>query len=112
MLQGVDCVGLVMDSIKGMEKPRFDYMTSSPDRYAILKRFARENRMNMTYAETLLWESLRGLLRTFRFRRQHIIGDFIVDFACIEQKLIIETDGGCHSEPRNRMMTDSGAKVS
>ena len=33
-----------------------------------------------------------------RFRRQHIIGDYIVDFICLKQKLIIEIDGGYHQE--------------
>lgn len=83
-----------------MDKEHYDYMTSSPDRYQTLKGFARENRLKMTFAETVLWEALRDLPTTFHFRRQHIIGDFIVDFACIEHNLVIEVDGGYHSEPR------------
>ena len=75
-------------------------MMAAPDRYAILKEFARENRKNMTLSETVLWEQLRQLPSTFHFRRQHIIGDYIVDFICLEQSLIIEVDGGYHSEPR------------
>ena len=75
-------------------------MMAAPDRYAILKEFARENRRKMTLGETILWESLRQLPSTFHFRRQHIIGDFIVDFACLEQSLVIEVDGGYHSEPQ------------
>ena len=73
---------------------------AAPDRYAILKEFARENRRKMTLSETILWEQLRQLPSTFHFRRQHIIGDFIVDFVCLEQSLIIEVDGGYHSEPQ------------
>jgi len=86
--------------VKGQR--RFEYMTSSPDRYEILKGFARENRLMMTYAETVLWELLRDFPKPFRFRRQHIIGDFIVDFACLEKQLVIEIDGGYHSEPRQQ----------
>lgn len=81
------------------EKQHFEYMTSSPDRYEILKGIARENRLRMTYAETVIWEFLRHLPKPFHFRRQHIIGDFIVDFACLEKQLVIEIDGGYHSEP-------------
>lgn len=84
------------------KKQCFDYMTSSPDRYGILKGFARENRMKMTYAETVLWDILREFPKPFHFRRQHIIGDFIVDFVCLERQLIIEVDGGCHSGPRQQ----------
>ena len=90
-----DCI------IYGMEKKeRLGFMMAAPDRYTILKEFARENRKNMTLSETLLWEQLRRLPSTFHFRRQHIIGDYIVDFVCLEQSLIIEVDGGYHSEPR------------
>ena len=83
-----------------VKKEPFGFMMAAPDRYAILKEFARENRKNMTLSETVLWEQLRQLPSTFHFRRQHIIGDFIVDFVCLEQSLIIEVDGGYHSEPR------------
>lgn len=83
-----------------VKKERFGFMMAAPDRYAILKEFARENRRKMTLGETILWESLRRLPATFHFRRQHIIGDFIVDFACLEQSLVIEVDGGYHSEPQ------------
>ena len=83
-----------------VKKERFGFMMAAPDRYAILKEFARENRRKMTLGETILWESLRQLPSTFHFRRQHIIGDFIVDFACLEQSLVIEVYGGYHSEPQ------------
>ena len=46
-----------------------------------------------------MWSALRDrrLLR-YKFRRQHPVGDFIVDFACTEYQLVIEVDGGQHSE--------------
>ena len=84
------------------KKQCFDYMTSSPDRYNILKEFARENLMKMTDGETILWETLRDFPKPFHFRRQHIIGDFIVDFVCFERQLVIEVDGGYHSEPHQQ----------
>jgi very-short-patch-repair endonuclease len=63
------------------------------------KTRARELRKNMTEAERTLWRHLR--LRQFsgyKFRRQQPIGKYIVDFVCLEKKLIIEVDGGQHSE--------------
>jgi primosomal protein N' (replication factor Y) len=53
----------------------------------------------MTDAERRLWSMLRGnRLAGYKFRRQHPIGPFIVDFACIEQQLVIEADGGQHAD--------------
>ena len=78
-----------------------EYKTAYPDRYGVLKAFARENRKQMTLAESVLWESLRrGNLSGHKFLRQHIIGDYIVDFLCRDDGLIIEVDGGYHSEPQ------------
>ena len=96
-----------------------DFRTSSPDRYRILKDFARENRKNMTEAESVLWNSLRNKSLGVKFLRQHIIGDYIVDFVCQETGLIIEVDGGYHSEPcqkeddetRTRHLESKGFKV-
>ena len=85
-----------------MRDESYVYKTSAPDRYELLKKFAQENRKKMTYAETVLWENLRGMNIGAKFRRQHIIGDFIVDFACLEKHLVIEVDGGYHAEPRQQ----------
>ena len=63
------------------------------------KTHARQLRTTMTEAERHLWRALR--LRQFdgyKFRRQHALGDYVVDFVCIEAKLIVEVDGGQHSE--------------
>ena len=63
------------------------------------KTKARELRKNLTEAERTLWRYLR--LRQFdgnKFRRQQPIGKYIVDFVCLEKKLIVEVDGGQHSE--------------
>ena len=52
----------------------------------------------MTAAEQKLWQNLRNRqLSGFKFRRQHPIGPYIVDFVCLEKKLIIEVDGGQHA---------------
>src|SRR5260370_26111027 len=60
---------------------------------------ARELRRDATDAERRLWSALRDRrLRGYRFRGQHPIGDFIVDFACTRHLLIVEADGGQHAE--------------
>ena len=80
-----------------------EYKTASPDRYGLLKAFARENRQNMTVAERILWDKLRsGVIEGHAFLRQYIIGDYIVDFLCRDNGLIIEVDGGYHSEPKQQ----------
>ena len=73
-----------------------DFKSSSPDIYPLLKENARKNRKGMTEAETVMWERLRQMPRPFRFRRQHVIGDYIVDFACLSKKLVVEVDGEHH----------------
>jgi len=59
---------------------------------------ARALRADMPDAELCLWRGLRNRqLHGARFRRQHPIGPFIVDFACVEYRLVIEVDGGHHA---------------
>jgi very-short-patch-repair endonuclease len=58
---------------------------------------ARSLRSNMTDVERILWRAIRGRqLHGNRFRRQHPIGPYIADFACLEKKCVIELDGGQH----------------
>jgi len=76
------------------------YKTASPDRYAMLRAYARENRKNATLAEQYLWEHLRRGELDVDFLRQHIVGDYIADFASRHGGLIIEVDGGYHAERR------------
>ncbi len=53
----------------------------------------------MTEAEQFLWHRIRKKqLHGFRFRRQHPIDPYIVDFVCLEAQLVIELDGGQHQE--------------
>ena len=80
----------------------YRHETASPDRYDLLKEFAKNNRREMTLSETILWESLRKELKGFRFRRQHAIGDYIADFVCLSKKLVIEVDGGYHDTPEQQ----------
>lgn len=64
-----------------------------------MKKLARDLRTNQTDAEQLLWRHLRNrLFMGTKFKRQQIIGPYIVDFVCFEQRLIVELDGGQHAE--------------
>ena len=77
-------------------------MLGRHDRSPRLKRFARHLRKESTDAESKLWSLLRdGQLNGFRFRRQHTIGGYIVDFACMKANLVIELDGGQHADAAN-----------
>ncbi len=59
--------------------------------------FAKSLRTNQTDAELKIWQALRaGRLMNYKFKRQVPLADFIVDFVCFEQKLIVEIDGGQH----------------
>lgn len=61
--------------------------------------YAQLLRNNPTPAENILWERLRQNQLGEKFRRQHPVKDFIVDFYCHKQKLIIEVDGSIHRIP-------------
>jgi len=78
--------------------------------YGLLKQFVKENRINPTQAEAVLWQFLRGDQLGEHFRRQHIIGPFIADFACLPKRVIIEIDGGYHQLP-NQQLSDAERTV-
>jgi very-short-patch-repair endonuclease len=60
---------------------------------------ARALRRHASEAESTLWKYLRGhRLKGYKFRRQVVIEPYIVDFACLEVKLIVEADGGQHTD--------------
>ena len=59
---------------------------------------AKKLRKNSTPAENLLWSRLRAeQLEGLKFRRQQLIGNYIIDFVCFEKKIVIEVDGGQHA---------------
>lgn len=66
--------------------------------------YAKELRKHSTEAEKLLWRNLRNRqLGDVKFRRQHPLGHYIVDFVSMERKLIIEIDGGQHAEAGHQL---------
>lgn len=76
--------------------------TADPALYEQLKEHAEDMRKNPTEAESAMWEMLRGKNLDAKFRRQHIIGDYIVDFVCLDKQLVVELDGGYHSDPEQQ----------
>jgi len=71
--------------------------------HPVIKLRSRKLRRSMTEAERFLWLFLRKKqLYGYRFRRQHPLGRYIVDFVCLEAGLIIEVDGGQHDELHKR----------
>ena len=68
-----------------------------------LYQYGRELRQDSTDAEKLLWAELRNRrLKGLKFRRQHPLDKFIVDFYCNEKKLVVELDGAVHDEKINK----------
>jgi len=64
-----------------------------------IKSLAKNNRKNATDAEKKFWYALRDKLKDFKFKRQFSVDNkYIVDFVCLEERLIIELDGGQHNE--------------
>lgn len=59
---------------------------------------ARALRTEMTNAERTLWQAIRQNQLGARFRRQHPIGQYIADFACLTPSIVIEVDGGQHAD--------------
>ena len=80
-------------------------------------RIARQLRVNQTVAETVLWNRIRNRqIDGHKFARQVPLLGYICDFVCRERKLIIEVDGGQHSESaadaiRDRRLIDEGYRV-
>ena len=68
--------------------------------------FAKKLRSNSTEAEKYLWYVLRNKSLGVKFRRQAVIGQFIVDFVSFEKKLIVEVDGGQHAKSEHDNVRD------
>ena len=70
---------------------------------ASTQEYARELRLRTTEAEQKLWSLLRNRqLKGKKFRRQHAIANYVVDFYCNESKLVIELDGNFHTEAETK----------
>ena len=77
-------------------------MTADPMEYALLKENAKNHRKYMTEAESAFWSMVKGNALGQRCIRQHVIGDYIVDFLFRKSKVIVEIDGGYHFTPEQQ----------
>ena len=107
-----------------LRKPSQQGKVAKPDgEYKIMQEVklstqrARSLRKNMTEAERKLWGRLREQQLGIRFRRQVVLGRYIVDFACLTPKIIIEVDGSQHAddlhydEQRTKWLESLGYRV-
>ena len=87
-LQGVDISILI----------KFDQiMNKNLHNRKYLKSYRKDLRNNLTFSEARLWSCLKNKqIEGRKFRRQHSIGNYIVDFFCFSEELIIEVDGSSH----------------
>ncbi len=99
------------------ENPKRKLHTATPAQWRALKPSARQMRHDPTPAEDALWQALRGGKLGARFRRQHAVGRFIVDFFCPSAGLVVEVDGAAHDQStgydaaRDRELEAKGFRV-
>ena len=75
------------------------------------KHIATLLRQNQTPSEAKLWQVLRNRgIGNLKFRRKCRIGNYVVDFCCLEKKLVIEVDGGHHNDPQFQLMDEQRQK--
>jgi adenine-specific DNA-methyltransferase len=93
-------------------------MLGQTNKRIVSNKLQRTLRNEMTHAEKALWKVLRSRqVSGLKFRRQHAFGDYILDFVCFENKLVIEVDGGQHGEGteydeiRTRNLLTAGFRV-
>ena len=81
------------------------YETADSANYDLLRAYADYNKQHPTEAERIIWDYLKSKQTGHKFRQQHIIKDYIVDFVCLHHKLVIEIDGQYHLEA-NQIVKD------
>ena len=97
------------------DRHKANYCYADPAQYPFLKEHAKRMRNQPTDAERMLWMFLQLSKLGKPFRRQYIIANNIVDFACLPARLVIEVDGEYHDEMRqqyhDQMRTDEIEKL-
>ena len=78
------------------EDKRRSWKTADPMEYELLKENTKNNRKNMTEAESVFWSLVQSSALGERCLRQYIIGCYIVDFFFRKSKVVVELDGGYH----------------
>jgi ATP-dependent exoDNAse (exonuclease V) beta subunit/very-short-patch-repair endonuclease len=79
----------------GAETRKLGYMTGGNHSHLLIEK-AQKMRKNPTIGEKTLWNELKSKSLKYKFRQQHLIGDYIVDFVCLSQNLVVEVDGEYH----------------
>jgi ATP-dependent DNA helicase RecG len=110
---------LILPEGKEIEAVRHKYMTARPSTYKLLKELQKDRKKHTTDAERILWEQLKTKKLGVKFRRQHIIDTFIVDFVALSKRLVVEVDGKYHLHPdqkeidefRTSILEELGFKV-
>jgi len=88
---------------RGGQKPKTQTMNKNIHNRKYLENFRKELRNNATISEKRLWKALqKSQLEGRKFRRQHSIGNYIADFYCPSERLIIEIDGAVHNNTINQ----------
>jgi leucyl-tRNA synthetase len=95
------------------------FQTADKKKWNILKDLSRENRKKKTEAEDIVWQELRNSRLGHKVRRQHVIDGFIIDFAFLQKRILIEIDGSYHEgedqkeydDARTDFLKESGYKV-
>ncbi|MCG6187446.1 isoleucine--tRNA ligase [Maribellus maritimus] len=87
------------------------WQTARDSSHGLLKELTKKQKENPTDAEVFLWNNLKGKQLEYKFRRQHIIDQFIADFVCLEKRLIVEVDGGYHSLPEVQVSDEQRTEI-
>ena len=90
----LDGLGEVNGEVDNSKRP--EYNTADSFVYQFIKDARKELLEHPTHAEIILWKYLKNKQTGYKFRRQHVIGKYIVDFVCLPKKLVIEVDGKIH----------------
>ena len=101
-----------------VDSRKLGYMTGGNHSHLLIEN-AIANRKEPTIAEKILWSELKTQSLGSKFRQQHLIGNYIVDFVCLSKKLIIEVDGDYHftevqtqlDSNRTSVLSELGFKV-
>ena len=97
----------IMAELKGMQDLPM-YFGTEP----VIMKLAGELRNAATHAEKVLWQHLKGKkMLGFKFRRQHAVDQFILDFFCYEALLAIEVDGEVHNDASQAERDDERTKL-
>ncbi len=85
---------------------REKYMITHASEYQLLKEIASKRKNKTTKEERALWDVLSTKQTAFKFRRYYIIDEFMVDFICLEKKLVVEVDGKYNVTPEQKEATN------